>query len=215
VITAHSRVWYAAYGSNMHAERFACYLRGGRPPGGARTYPGCRDPRAPERQVPVVLPGQMYFAWESAVWTGGMAFYDPTAAGTTPGRAYLVTAQQFADVAAQEMHREPGADLDVDLALDLDLALTEVLAQGTAQLGPGRYETLVCPGHLDGLPLLTFTAPWRIEQAPLNPPSPAYLQHLAAGLAETHGWPPDRIAAYLSTRPGAANMIEHVQRGCI
>ena len=193
--TAQPRVWYAAYGSNMHAERFACYLRGGRPPGGARTYPGCRDTRAPERQVQVVLPGQMYFAGESAVWTGGMAFYDPTAAGTTPARAYLVTAQQFADIAAQEMRRDPGADLD----------LTEVLAQGTAQLGPGRYETLVHPGHLDGLPLLTFTAPWRIEQAPLNPPSAAYLHHLAAGLAETHGWPQDRIAAYLASRPGAAN----------
>jgi hypothetical protein len=193
VISAPSRVWYAAYGSNMHAERFGCYLRGGRPPGGARVYPGCRDARDPERQVPVVLPGQMYFAGESAVWTGGMAFYDPTAAGTAPGRAYLVTAQQFADIAAQEMHREPGADLD----------LTEALARGTARLGPGRYETLIRAGQLDGLPLLTFTAPWRIEQAPLNPPSAAYLRHLAAGLAEAHGWPPDRIAAYLSTRAGA------------
>jgi hypothetical protein len=182
-----------AYGSNMHAERFGCYLSGGRPPGGARVYPGCRDPREPERRVPVMLPGQLYFAGESAVWTGGMAFYDPTAAGTVPGRAYLVTAQQFADVAAQEMHREPGTDLD----------LTGVLSRGTARLGPGRYETLVCFGWLDELPMLTFTSPCRIDEADLNPPSAAYLQHLAAGLAEAHGWSADRIATYLSTRPGA------------
>jgi hypothetical protein len=158
-------------------------------------YSGCRDARAPERQVPVTLPGQLYFAEESAVWTGGMAFYDPTAAGEMPGRAYLVTVQQFADVASQEMHREPGADLD----------LTDVLSRGTARLGPGRYETLVHPGRLDGLPMLTFTAPWRIREAALNPPSAAYLRHLGEGLAEAHGWPADRIAAYLSTRAGASS----------
>ena len=177
----------------MHAERFGCYLSGGRPAGGTRVYPGCRDTREPERQVPVVLPGQMYFADESPVWTGGMAFYDPTAAGDMAARAYLVTAQQFADVAAQEMRRAPGVDLD----------LTEVLARGIARLGPGRYETLVCAGWLDGLPLLTFTAPWRIEEAALNAPSVAYLRHLAAGLAEAHGWSAERIVTYLSTRAGA------------
>jgi hypothetical protein len=143
--------------------------------------------------MPVVLPGQLYFAGESAVWTGGMAFYDPTAPGEMPGRAYLVTARQFADIAAQEMHREPGVDLD----------LAEALARGTARLGPGRYETLVHPGRLDGLPMLTFTAPWRIDQAPLNRPSAAYLRHIGAGLAEAHGWSADRIAEYLFARAGA------------
>jgi hypothetical protein len=178
----------------MHAARFRYYLRGGRPPGNTRVYPGCRDATEPERRVPLSLPGQMYFAGESVAWTGGVAFYDPAGPGHTPARAYLVTARQFADVAAQEMHREPGEDLD----------LTEVLAEGTARLGPGRYETLVCPGRLEGLPLLTFTAPWSIAEADLNPPSPAYLAHLGAGLAEAHGWSQERITEYLATRPGAA-----------
>ena len=31
-------VFYAAYGSNLCAERFGCYLSGGRPPGLARTH---------------------------------------------------------------------------------------------------------------------------------------------------------------------------------
>jgi hypothetical protein len=187
------QVWYLAYGSNMHAERFGYYLRGGRPPGTARTYPGCRDQREPERRVPVTVAGALYFAGESTVWTGGMAFYDPSAPGVMPGRAYLVTEQQFADIAAQEMHREPGRDLD----------LSEVLARGAARLGPGRYETLVRAGTLEGLALLTFTAPRRLQDAALNPPSAAYLHHLAAGLAEAHGWPAERIEAYLSTRDGA------------
>lgn len=177
----------------MHAERFGYYLRGGRLPGRSQLYPGCRDPRDPEQVMPVTLNGQMYFAGESRVWTGGVAFYDHTAEGEMPARAYLVTAQQFSDVAAQEMHREPGTDLD----------LAEVIAHGIARVGDGRYDTLVCAGKADGLPLLTFTAPWKIKDAPLNRPSPAYLRHLAAGLVEAHDWAVDRVEHYLATRPGA------------
>ncbi len=39
------QVWYVAYGSNLSLERFTAYLQGGRPAGGARKYPGCRDPQ--------------------------------------------------------------------------------------------------------------------------------------------------------------------------
>ncbi|MER5962586.1 histone deacetylase [Streptomyces sp. NPDC002057] len=191
----HSRVWYAAYGSNTHAERLRGYLAGGRPPGGVREFPGCRDPRAPERSVAVELAGQVYFATESAVWTGGRAFYDPGADGTAWGVAHLLTAGQFSDIAAQEMYRAPGADLD----------LAEVLATGRCVLGPGRYETLVCPGELDGLPVLTFTASWPMPAADeLRRPSAAYLRHLAAGLGGTGAWRPAEVAAYLASRPGAA-----------
>ncbi|MFC5664813.1 histone deacetylase [Kitasatospora misakiensis] len=187
-------VWYAAYGSNMHAERLACYLRGGRPVDGARDYPGCRDGRAPERSVPVRLPGLLYFALESRVWGGGMAFYDPHGRGTAPARAYLLTAGQFSDIAAQEMGGGPGADLD----------LGTVLRTGRDPQGPGRYQTLVCPGTLDGVPVLTFTAPWALAEAELNAPRARYLRSIAAGLADAHGWSGRRTAAYLSTRPGAA-----------
>lgn len=145
---APDRVWYTAYGSNLHRDRLTCYLAGGRPPGARRSYPGCRDHSPPLATVPVLLPGQLYFALESKTWTGGMAFYDPFDEGELPARAYLLTAEQFADIAAQEMYRAPGTDLD----------LTGVLRTGRAQLGPGRYETLVCPGQLDGHPMLTFTA---------------------------------------------------------
>ena len=36
-------IWYVAYGSNLSRERFCTYLRGGRPDGSERDYPGCRD----------------------------------------------------------------------------------------------------------------------------------------------------------------------------
>ncbi|WP_374209260.1 histone deacetylase [Kitasatospora sp. A2-31] len=187
-------VWYAAYGSNMHAERLNVYLRGGRPAGGARSCPGARDRRPPRRSLPVLLPGVLYFASLSLMWTGGSGFYDPAADGEVPARAYLLTAEQFGDIAQQEMRRAPLEDLD----------LSPVLATGREQLGTGRYETLVHPGDLDGRPVLTFTASWSLAEAVLNAPSAAYLRNLASGLAEAHGWGPGRAADYLSSRPGAA-----------
>lgn len=49
--------------------------------------------------------------------------YDPLLPGEAAARAYLMTAGQFADVAAQEMYRKPGVDLDV---------LADVVARGRA-----------------------------------------------------------------------------------
>lgn len=186
-------VWYTAYGSNMHLERLAAYIRGGRPVGAAREYPGCRDTAMPIRSLPVGLPGGLYFATESPVWGGGRAFHDPGVSGRVPARAHLVTPRQFADIAAQEMYREPGADLD----------LSEVLRAGRAVLGEGRYETLVCAGQLDGSPVLTFTAPWGRDDVPWVAPSPAYLRCLASGLLATGAWTIPAIAAYLAACPGA------------
>ncbi|MEU6535808.1 hypothetical protein [Streptomyces sp. NPDC047000] len=123
-----------------------------------------------------------------------MAFYDPNAEDQMAARAYLVTAEQFSDIAAQEMYREPGKNID----------LAKVLSTGRAVMGPGRYETLVCPGYLDGHPVLTFTAPWSMGDVEWNAPDARYLRHLGSGLKEAHGWPSERIGKYLATRPGAA-----------
>lgn len=192
--TAPERVWYAAYGSNTHAERLACCIRGGRSPGAAMVYPGCRDRRPPVRSVPVELAGALYFATESPVWGGGRAFYDPRAEGRLRARAHLVSASQFADIVAQEMYRAPGADLD----------LSEVLGSGVSRVGSGRYETLVCAGQMDGLPVLTFTAPWSVDDVVPVAPSGAYVGYLAAGLLETGAWDAATVAAYVAAARGAA-----------
>ncbi|MFD7031083.1 histone deacetylase [Streptomyces sp. NPDC059917] len=188
------RIWYASYGSNMHMDRLSTYISGGTPAGATRTYPGCRDHRAPERSIAVELEGCLYFATESPVWTGGRGFYDPTAPGRMRGRAHLVTVSQMSDIAAQEMYKEPGTDLD----------LTTVLRLGRAELGPGRYETLICPGAIEGVPLLTFTAPWTLQDIEPLMPSAAYLRYLAGGLLESGPWEERDIADYLTSCPGAA-----------
>ena len=193
---AEDRVWYAAYGSNMSLARLDRYLRGGVAPGAARAHPGCRDPRPPERSVPVTLPGLLYFATRSPVWGGGRAFYDPGAAGEeTPARAHLLTLGQFSDIAAQEMGRAPGQDLVLAAGLRRP--------GGSARLGPGRYETLVCAGEVAGLPVLTFTAPWGSGDVPWRAPSAGYLRQLGTGLVEGRGWSAARAARYLASRPGA------------
>lgn len=191
-------VWYIAYGSNMRSARLRYYLTGGKPPNGAKTFPGCRDRRAPGRSIPVELRGKVYFALESAVWTGGRAFFDPDAAGTAWARGHLITIGQFSDILAQEMYRVPGDDLKFD----------DWLGRGRTQVGPGRYETIVCVGSLDGYPALTFTAPWPIEEITPNKPAAAYLENIAAGLLEAGAWNTNQIAAYLAGCPGAAGVWE-------
>lgn len=191
-----TQVWYAAYGSNLSRTRFEYYLSGGRPPGAARTYPGARDHTPPTAERPLSLPGQIYFAWESQTWTGGVAFYDPVGPPcSVAAQAYLISVQQFGDVAAQEMHRAPRGQLDVHQLL----ADAPVVA-----LGDGRYETLHRLGDLDGCPVVTFSAPWSVATAPLNAPSEAYLRLIVGGLRESQHWSTSQICDYLLDAPGVA-----------
>ena len=136
------RIWYVAYGSNLATARFRCYLSGGRPAGGSRDYVGCRDPSDPTRIEGVEVPGGLVFAGASRVWHGGMAFYDRAAPGVVAGCAYLVTTEQFADVAAQELRRPPGGEF----AHDLSGLLPDV--ESVVTTGPGLYETVVRLGEL-------------------------------------------------------------------
>lgn len=186
-----SHVWYVSYGSNMSAGRLACYLEGGCPPGGSRANPGARDRTPPARSMAVDLPGTTYFAGDSPQWGGGTAFYDHETPGETAARGYLVTAGQFADIAAQEMYRAPDADDPIE-SLVLD-----PLEDGRHTFGPGHYETLVAVGERDGVPLLTFTAPHGAHAVEHRPPSRAYRDTLATGLRESRPWSEVRVAAYL------------------
>jgi hypothetical protein len=192
-----SSVWYVSYGSNMAAARLACYLTGGRPPGGARVNPGARDRTLPERSVPVDLPGRLYFAGKSPQWGGGVAFYDHATPGWTAARAYLVTTRQLADIAAQEMYRLP---VEGD---PLEEILLSPLAEGQHTFGDGRYETLVEVGTYDDLPLLTFTSPHGADHLPHTAPAPTYLAMMAEGLRESRGWDDAQIATYIDTVTGA------------
>lgn len=189
-------VWYVSYGSNMCADRLACYLRGGRPEGGLRAYPGARDTTAPEARAATTLPGRIYFAGRSRTWRGGMAFYDPRRPGPTPARAYLLTIEQFADLAAQECDRDPAPDGPVEAALRDRALLT---APGAAtDAGDGPYSRLLRVGTRDGIRALTFTAPDGLAAAPRTAPSAPYLAMIGRGLREGHALSDDAIADYFA-----------------
>lgn len=187
------QVWYVAYGSNLALARFTCYLSGGQPRGGARVYPGCRNPAPPARSSGVLVPGGLVFGGASKVWGGGSAFYNPAADGSLAGRAYLLTVDQFADVAAQEMWREPGGAYAHELAAILP-SVTHLHS-----VGPGRYETVVRLGDLDGVPMYTITH--GTIGTPVAPTA-SYLRWIATGLVEAHAWTVDQVVDYLHAAPG-------------
>lgn len=198
---SNQMIWYAAYGSNMLRDRFRCYLTGGEFPGAARVYPGARPSqrRGPRAELPLWIDGGVYFATRSPVWGGGRALYDPGLARRTAAAGYLITTRQFSDIAAQEMYRQPGTDLD----------LKPLITGGERflKIGDGHYDTLVLAGWRDRIPVITFTAPWSrgsTEAGPLVPPSAAYLTVLARGLCESHGWNAQAAGSYLAGLPGAA-----------
>lgn len=184
-------IWYAAYGSNLCRDRFLHYLQGGAAPGAQRELPGSRDPSPPADERALTFAGTMFFAWESPTWGGGISFVEVGGEDVVLARAYLLTEDQLSDVATQEMHREPGADLDLAL----------VLEHRAHTYGPGRYETLHLLGELDGHPVLTFTTARRADLEP-NEPREDYLRLLLRGLRETHGLSLDEACEHLLTRPG-------------
>ena len=112
----------------------------------------------------MTLPGTVYFAGESLVWGGGRAYYDPTASGTAPARAYLLAGEQFDDVKAQE---------------------------------PPVYDRILEVGARDGVRMLTFTSQFTKTEVANTEPAQAYLDMIARGLVEAHGWDSATVTAYL------------------
>lgn len=186
--------WYAAYGSNMAWDRFRYYIHGGYLAANDRHHHGARNRADPVDARAVWLPGQMYFATQSAYWGGGRALYDSEAPGTAAGRAWLVTGDQLCDIMAQEMKLPPGTDLALPVAPGRENWL---------RAGDGHYETVVCTGQLAGHPVVTFRAPWAMADVPLLAPSPSYLAMIASGLHETFGWDQQQARRYLASLPGA------------
>jgi hypothetical protein len=193
-----ARVWYVAYGSNLDPTRFECYLSGGRPEGGLRVYPGCRDATAPRATMRTTIHGSLVFAGTSLTWGGGMAFLRRDA-GRAMGRAYLLEAPQLADVVAQEVRQPPGSEV----AVRVEEALPTMRDGEHVQVADGPYDVLVRLGSRRGVPAVSITRD-RLADLDLRRPAPAYLWWIASGLRRSFGWDDERITTYLATAPGCA-----------
>jgi hypothetical protein len=186
-LTTDDPVWYLAYGSNLAAERFSCYLTGGRPRGALRRYEGCRDRTPPVRDMGLHLPGRLRFGGSSSVWGGALAFHDRGAEGTLAARVYLITFGQFSDVVAQEARREVAEDL------------VPTDAEGVWRAPSSVYESVSRIGERDAVPILSFTSARPGDPAA---PSAPYLRTIVRGLAQTFAWTPHEAAEYLLAAPG-------------
>lgn len=191
-------VWYAAYGSNMAADRLRCYLEGGCPPGGRRAHTGARDRTPPRASRPLRLPLSLHFAGASAVWGGGKAFVTPGGGRQCLARAWLLHHQQFDDLASQESGR-PTRRIAVD----------RVCRVRGLRLGDGHYDRILHCGELEGVPVVTFTHP---ERPAGRAPAPAYLRMLARGLRQAHDLTAREAATYLAGAEGVGRSAVEVHR---
>ena len=199
--SAHARlVWYAGYGSNLCAERFLCYLAGGAPPGLDRPCRGARDKTPPRADRPLDIPRRLYFAGNSTSWGGAPCFVDTAENPSAPAhaRAYLITWEQFEDVVAQENGRS---------TTPIDLEPGNLAAGRSIRLGTGRYDNLVSLNGFEKDAVVTVTSPWTMAEAPLRPPSPAYLKVVITGLRESHAMADGAIVTYLGAAPGCTEAL--------
>ncbi|MFW5738116.1 MAG: hypothetical protein ACOCYX_04330, partial [Spirochaetota bacterium] len=156
-------LWYAAYGSNVNRDRFMEYIKGGRSRFNGVTYPGCRNKQDPIRDYALGMNRELYFARFADPWGGSVAFVRPEQSKSqTIGRAYLITEEQFLDVACQENGRRPG-----DRDLKLDYAYAEQNAESYFTPGsPGKasaaanlwYGRILLLGTRESWPVFTITS---------------------------------------------------------
>ncbi len=154
-----SELWYAAYGSNIHEQRFLCYLQGGKPTYGKVEMHGATDPSPPSENRVISIPHALYFSLpdgrkDTANWGyGGVAFVEARSDQSveTLCRIWKISEDQYEEVRAQE-----GAAYKYELDL----------------------------GEIDGLPVRSFTHEHSIEKR--MPPSESYLATIALGLKEAY-----------------------------
>jgi hypothetical protein len=165
-----------------------------------RTFHGARDKRPPLASVALEIPYRLYFTGTSKAWGGSPAFIDPQRSDDHRSlvRAYLIRWQQFEDVVAQENVREVAP-----------ITIGNLAEGEMEQIGPGRYETILCVGQRDEVPIVTFTAPWTLSTVVPGEPSLAYLSMLVAGLREAHELSDVAIIDYLAAAPGCTSGLVH------
>jgi hypothetical protein len=198
-------VWYAGYGSNTDLTRFMCYIAGGTPLGTNRVYLGCADNAPPIAHTALKLPFQLYFAGDSLVWTGGVAFIGHKIAESnspTLASAYLIKLSQFEQLVAQENGR--------DEIFKVDLRKLQDRGHITLGEGSGRYDEIMFGGMYKNYPIVSITSP--IVHLTYNRPAQAYLQTMATGLTgDLHGLTTAEIVDYLLQKPGISGSYTALQ----
>ena len=171
-----ANVWYVGYGSNLHEQRFLCYITGGTPSFGGKPNKGCKDKTPPTENKSMIIPYKLYFALpgtntSTTTWgTGGVAFIDPkkNQAVNTFCRMWKLTTQQYQEVKDQE--------------------------------GISWYNNEIPLGYDCGIPIYTVTNGAVLPNVLC--PSDAYIKTIVLGLRETYKLSDKDIAQYLMGKDG-------------
>lgn len=193
------KLWYACYGSNLLAERFRCYIGGGRPKNAKRVYPGCTNKEFPEKSKPVKIPGELYFAKTSKTWSGGGAGFirpDENTAEETLGRMYLITREQFIELVQQEIKFEGDFHIDLDEVRNKDFLDMQ---------NNSWYGKILYLGKEEEHSIFTFTNEKYLEKE-INAPHPFYLKIIIEGLKETYKMTNLEIQEYLISKKGICGL---------
>lgn len=204
-------LWYAAYGSNVNRDRFLEYIHGGTSRFNGVGYPGCRTKQDPIRDYALAINRELYFARFSDPWAGAVAFVRPEASKSqTLGRAYLITEQQFLDIACQENGRRPG-----DREMAFDYAYAEKNAQSyftpgnpekPSPSGTMSYGRVILLGTRESWPVFTITAEWP-GYSDINPPARAYVRCIADGIRQLGRISHKALVEYFISKVGVKERI--------
>lgn len=194
LVASCSRVWYAAYGSNLDENRLRIYLEGGTLTGSNIHAEGSRDRSRPRRSAPIYLAHGLLFAGHSVRWGGAPAFLNPIpGSGQSLCRAYDITWEQFEDIVSQENSRSAGS-----VTFNLKAVAG---AEGRFVLDESwRYNAVLFLGMLDDLPVLTITSNREDVLSARAAPSHAYLEVITLGLRQAYpGMTDEEITDYLDS----------------
>ncbi len=195
-------VWYAAYGSGLSKENFMHQIRGGQPEGSTRAFAGCSDQAPPKKETFISLPYPLYFAGTCTEWGGGHinVLPEPSNTAHTIARAYLITVEQFEEIAAQQNDR----------LVTQPLPLRNAMQRGhvTVGDGSGHYDELLFCGTKDDIPVFTLTAVR--PELPYTAPTPVYTRLLCKGLSENKDIDQQTAIDYMLATPGiSGNYKKH------
>lgn len=173
-------VWYANYGSGLSYENFMLCINGGTPDGAAFGYAGCTDKTPPSENYFMSLPHRLYFSDTSRVWPGGgLGTLDtrPSKHDATVARIFLITREQFEQIAAQE-NFEP---------MPKAMPYADAMKHGHAHIDYSGhlYDELLYCGLRGEYPIFALTGN-RLSK-PETPPSVGYMQCVIKGLSENWG----------------------------
>jgi len=195
-INKQNYVWYLGYGSNLEKQRFLCYIVGGQPRGSNKVYDGARDKTPPLFSNKFIINHDLYFSKNSSAWNnGGVAFIDVELSNSakTLARVYLITRQQFEDVARQETSSDNV----------LPIAFGQAIQNGfTIFKSPSWYGNVLNIGTKKGCPILALTSENTIQE--YVKPDPAYLLTIMRGIHEVFKITPKEMASYFSRKRGVS-----------